>query len=258
MPISSAYKILIKVGGTIIAFFCILTTSHSSNGFSRPKMGGLFRTLRSPPMGDRHTDSITGWFVGIYDNRKQSSRDTAKGKPTARDGGHEHVIASIRPHPLHTDVLISSYYLNSTSQAPFRFRYYQLLKSDDGVYDATMKLFKPKESLASQLKTADYALDYSEPPLLSEFEEITGGDIGWRRSKHIKTWLRGDHYHGSLVNGTCTTTSQLNPNMTITIKDDLHLWRNELWINDRVYGPNGELLIGNIFNIPYKLKKRMP
>ena len=42
----------------------------------------------------------------------------------------------------------------------------------------------------------------------------------------------------------------------ITIKDELYLSRQALWVNDRVYSPDGKLLIGNIDNIPYKFDKK--
>jgi hypothetical protein len=42
----------------------------------------------------------------------------------------------------------------------------------------------------------------------------------------------------------------------ITIRDELYVGRNTLWVNDRVYSSDGTLLIGNIDNIPYKFDKK--
>ena len=66
----------------------------------------------------------------------------------------------------------------------------------------------------------------------------------------------GNIYKGILINGSCQTCSQNDPNLMITIKDELYLSKQTLWVNDRVYSPDGKLLIGNIDDIPYKFDKK--
>lgn len=48
-----------------------------------------------------------------------------------------------------------------------------------------------------------------------------------------------------------------DPEIELTIKDDLKLWKNELWINDRVFTAEGKQIIGNKDGIPYKMKKQV-
>jgi hypothetical protein len=41
-------------------------------------------------------------------------------------------------------------------------------------------------------------------------------------------------------------------------QDELRLWPDALWINDRVYNQAGELLIGNTEGVPYKMQQIAP
>lgn len=68
--------------------------------------------------------------------------------------------------------------------------------------------------------------------------------------------ITGHIYKGILINGGCQTCSQNDPNLMITIRDELYVGLNTLWVNDRVYSPDGTLLIGNIDDIPYKFDKK--
>ena len=60
---------------------------------------------------------------------------------------------------------------------------------------------------------------------------------------------------GVLVNGFCTCPSQFNPNVKLKIKDELTLWEDKLWSNDKVFTSDGKMIIGNKFSIPYKFDK---
>ena len=59
-----------------------------------------------------------------------------------------------------------------------------------------------------------------------------------------------------MENDVCTVCSLRDPTIQLIVKDDLKLWMNELWINDRVYDKQGNQLIGNSDGIPYKMKKQ--
>jgi hypothetical protein len=50
-----------------------------------------------------------------------------------------------------------------------------------------------------------------------------------------------------LVNGECKVCSLNDPEIQLTIKDDLKLWKNELWINDRVFTSEGIYLFKYIY-----------
>jgi hypothetical protein len=197
---------------------------------------------------------LNDWFLGEYDNSGQASKALKKGRPTAKDGGHELVAARVLQHPSE-DVLIASYHFNNLKETPFRLRYYQILPDDSGRFAAIMKLYKPSKEADLELQAADYSPQCA--PALSDFEYLVGCDVGWRWASWGACVWRGVHMRGKLVGGTVQLPSQRDPNLLITVKDDLHLFRSGLWVNDRVYLPNGTLIIGNKFNIPYKFKKVM-
>ena len=73
----------------------------------------------------------------------------------------------------------------------------------------------------------------------------------------VLLYFIGHIYKSILINGSCQTCSQNDPNLMITIRDELYVGRDSLWVNDRVYSSSdGKLLIGNIDNIPYKFDKK--
>eukprot|EP00594_Rhizosolenia_setigera_P003164 CAMPEP_0178955862 /NCGR_PEP_ID=MMETSP0789-20121207/9865_1 /TAXON_ID=3005 /ORGANISM="Rhizosolenia setigera, Strain CCMP 1694" /LENGTH=113 /DNA_ID=CAMNT_0020637589 /DNA_START=1140 /DNA_END=1481 /DNA_ORIENTATION=+ len=50
--------------------------------------------------------------------------------------------------------------------------------------------------------------------------------------------------------------SMMNPGKKIRIKDELSLWENELWINDRGFSlDSGDFVYGNQRGIPYKMHR---
>ncbi|KAJ1435644.1 hypothetical protein B484DRAFT_445959 [Ochromonadaceae sp. CCMP2298] len=213
----------------------------------------IFPWTSAARRGELARQQLNDWFLGEYDNSDQASRDLSKGRPTAKDGGHELVAARIVQHPLEENVLIASYHFSNLTQTPFRFRYYQILPDDSGRFAALMKLYKP----STQAEQALLAAGHNPPHApLSEFEYIKGCDVGWSRANWAQAALRrGGHLRGVLVQGSAQLPSQRDPNLLITVKDDLHLFKRRLWVNDRVYLPDGSLLIGNIFNIPYKFRQ---
>ena len=81
-----------------------------------------------------------------------------------------------------------------------------------------------------------------------------GCDLGWKRRKLFGIIPRSS-FRGELINGESTIFSERDPTVQLRVSDELHLWKNTLWINDRVRNSNGDLIIGNKLGIPYKLRK---
>lgn len=202
---------------------------------------------------NKHIDTMKNWFIGKYDNFHQSSKDMKNNRPTGATGGHEYVYANIFPHPNEENVLVASYYFNKNETTPFRFRLYKFLEDSSRTYTCKMKLYKPTEQTNQKLET--YNFDFTKlTPALSECEEIVGCDVGWKRCRHISNIFQVA-YRGKLVTGVSSFPSQKYKDLILTVKDELYLWPNRLWINDRVYLPNGKMIIGNTRNIPYQLRK---
>ena len=115
------------------------------------------------------------------------------------------------------------------------------------------------------------------PSMVSSLE---GCDVlwepNWEPSKHTylynneyeddtitdrKPLPTGDSYHATMEagqKGAIVDSISLIPGKRILIKDELSLWNNEFWINDRGYDPDDDdmpFVYGNQRGVPYKLQK---
>mmetsp|Transcript_32252 Transcript_32252/g.30741 ORF Transcript_32252/g.30741 Transcript_32252/m.30741 type:complete len:267 (+) Transcript_32252:51-851(+) len=235
-----------------VVFFAVLT--HTAVVTRSPL--GNFKTLipsYKPLEGIRNTFrgsriECNSWIIGKYSNEKQSLAGAANGKLTATDGGHEYVCAEIKPHPQMRNVVIASYYFDDDVSKTFRYRYYEFDTSFNK--EIIMRLYRPTLAAEDSLKKLKY--NVPEEKLLDlkkDFEYLDGCDV--RFSKELSC------YQGRLVNGECKVCSLNDPEIQLTIKDDLKLWKNELWINDRVFTSEGKQIIGNKDGIPYKMRKEV-
>jgi len=114
------------------------------------------------------------------------------------------------------------------------------------------------------------------PTLVSSLE---GCDVlwepNWEPSKHAYLYNNeydddaitdiplstGESYHATMEagkKGTIVDSISLIPGKRILIKDELSLWNDEFWINDRGYDPDDDsmpFVYGNQRGVPYKLQK---
>eukprot|EP01031_Cornospumella_fuschlensis_P037975 gene37975-46133_t len=200
---------------------------------------------------------IQQWMLGHYSNVLQSSLDAQAKKPTAAEGGHEHVTCIIEKNSVAEDTLVAQFRFGADrSTPPFRYRHYVFSPVNESNLHtvARMKLFKPKAKVMEKLKQVGFNGDLYMP-CPEDCEELVGTDIEWTLQRPL-FGLLPPFYLGKLVNGVCKLPSQNDPNEMITVKDELKLWRKRLWINDRVYSSSGKLIIGNRDGIPYKFDKQ--
>jgi hypothetical protein len=112
-----------------------------------------------------------------------------------------------------------------------------------------MKLYRPLLPVEQKLKEVNYDIGIYLPDVETEFEYLTGCDIVWKKR------LLSTHYLGTLINGSCELCSLATPGLKLTVKDELRLWPDSLWIRDRVYTASGKQIIGNVDGVPYMLAK---
>ena len=196
-------------------------------------------------------EQCQSWLIGSFDNEQQALEGIAKGKVTASTGGHEYVCASITSHPFRPELLVAQYYFDNDTSKTFRFRYYEFLRNESFPWRRViMRIHRPLLTTEIKLKAISYNVTSYLPGLESEFELLRGCDVIWQKFP----WQ--NVYQGKLENDVCTVCSLRDPTIELFVKDDLKLWMNELWINDRVYDKQGNQLIGNSDGIPYKMKKK--
>ena len=197
---------------------------------------------------------------GSFNNEQQHLNGASTGKFTAQDGGHEFVSVLIKKHSHFNNVLIAMYYYGTSVADTFRFRYYEFPNYTDHRKDAIMKIYRPKPDTDKQLKASRFDTSKYLPSLVYDFEYMNECDLMWRRLEEQPGGIMGTSnsvgplFKGVLLNGECEIQSQSNPDITLIVKDDLILFRNQLWINDEVFiKSTGVKIIGNRDGIPYKL-----
>lgn len=62
--------------------------------------------------------------------------------------------------------------------------------------------------------------------------------------------------HAVMIHNEALLDSQMMPGQKILIKDQLSLWKDELWIHDRGFDPvSGDFIYGNQRGIPYRMER---
>ena len=98
------------------------------------------------------------------------------------------------------------------------------------------------------------------------FRELSGCDVEWtpdpdpdRHAYAYGTSSRlhpDDAHHAVMVNGEATIPSMMNPGSLIRVVDELSLWSDDFWINDRGFDPDtGNFIYGNQKGVPYKMRR---
>lgn len=254
-----------KTRSFVIFLLSLLLLTQITTVFSMSLMNSDYIGLKRPfmkhsaPQTDsHHANEVRTWLIGAYTNEKQATIDFQEGKPTAATGGHELVSAEITPYVVIPGSLLAVYRfgLQKEQKPPFRFRLYQFYDDPLQNYHCIMTLLRPSTTLESLLKSSNYDLN-AIPAEDKVFEELVGCEVGWKKKLRFINLLpwKASKYEGVLICGSCQLQSSRDPSMMITAKDELNLWKRELWVNDRVYSPSGQLLIGNSEGIPYKFQK---
>lgn len=183
--------------------------------------------------------------------------------------------------------ILAAYYLNGQPSQVFRLRLYtmtqeeQVLPSNSTVSSiiVRMKLFNPIESVREIIKMNihqplkwDQVLQGLQISRNGEtaFMELKGCDVLWSSqpdfSRHTYLVEEGNSkeepilppaakaIHAVLEKPFVVLPSTNYPGSSMIIKDELSLWENELWINDRGYNVDTmEQMYGNTQGIPYKV-----
>ena len=64
-----------------------------------------------------------------------------------------------------------------------------------------------------------------------------------------------DAVHAYMINSPVEIDSSMIPGTKLKVMDELSLWSDELWINDRGYDLDGNFVYGNQRGIPYAMKR---
>ena len=186
------------------------------------------------------------WFAGEFNNFEQYTTDTyAKEKLAKEIVPHKHVHSIFAPISL--DILGKHvFHVQQTNGADlnqiYRIRLYVFSENTENG-DFEMRIFKYPSS-------KEYFDVHKFPQKLSSLTieqlEDTGVVILWNKDgKKFKAGAKGGHF---------TFYSEFFK-QKITVKDDITLSKDGIWILDDIYGEDGKLLMGRSDGIPRKLKR---
>jgi len=224
-------------------------------------------------------------FQGDFDNYEQVLSDRQNGLSAGLGGGHEHMHSTIIPVDLGMNLskgaedrlLIAAYYTNANPSQIFRLRLYCITSNTEDGSEIKTKIFSLNHEIESLLRrissqpmTWEISVkDYFSDKNISKescFKEYESCDVIWKE-EHNPTRqnylfqsttpsLVEDAFHGLMVNEKTVIDSAMRMGKKILVQDELSLWGDELWINDRGFDPDtGAFIYGNQRGVPYKLRR---
>ena len=216
-------------------------------------------------------------FQGDFDNYNQVIKDRENGLLPRDGGGHENFHCTLIP--MSDDGRLAAFYFDGNPLRIFRFRYYQLLpisavSKQNGV---EMKLYTLKPDLEALLRQHS-ANPLAWPQLFSAFGNgapiedkinyLPNCEIAWSQEmdpvqhSYITTTTTTDTsdsescLHAVMVHGEAIVDSTVIPGIKIRILDQLSLFDDVFYINDRGLDPDtGAFIYGNQRGVPYRLER---
>ena len=224
------------------------------------------RRVASPTAATRTLDTFLEHFNGHFDNHAQVTENEAAGLTPRHGGGHEHIHCALRPVELESssssssskdaNLVLATYYFNGQPEAVFRERLYKFdAIADDERFGTClrMSIYKLRDEVTTRLRSAGGAGGASvddiafTPADLSDELHVPEADVFWR-------WC-GERFEGEMRTESLTIVSERS-GREIVVRDDVALWADALWVNDRGHdAETGEYVYGNIHNVPYKMRR---
>ncbi|CAN0544372.1 unnamed protein product, partial [Ectocarpus sp. 12 AP-2014] len=206
-------------------------------------------------------------------------------------GGHEHIHCSLKrldpaeqqqpERPL--AVVAAKYYFNGDSNVVFRYRLYSFHACPPNTPgargEAVMRLWRLLPHVEARLRTNSYDLtSFSWSDDDNNQREPGRGSDDASSERCSKEGRTGDDVRGaggdaaggggpppvggkSFVglmgedDGGTWVESQNVDGLEILVKDDLRLWPDRLWVNDRGFDRQGNFVYGNQRDVPYKMRR---
>lgn len=209
----------------------------------------------------------------VFPGISQVVSDREKGLFPREGGGHEHIHCCLVP--VDYDTRLAAFYFDGMPGAVFRFRYYKLVQHNETAVDTV--LYTLNTQLEAQLRRSSDPARW--PDIFHSFQNSLGRqenhteaaikllpqcDVRWSLTRdpvqhaYVETEAHADDdaIHAVMVYGPALVESQMLPGQQILIKDQLSLWRDELWIHDRGYNPDSmSFIYGNQRGVPYAMER---
>ena len=214
-------------------------------------------------------------FQGDFDNYNQVVQDRTDGLLPREGGGHENFHCTLIP--VSDKGRLAAFYFDGNPQRIFRFRYYELaVPKRDGESNAIeMRLYTLNPKLEGILRSnSESPMEWptifenfhaDEDDSEEKFVYLPNCEITWSLNidpeQHEYTVLSGEKddtsgIHAVMVHGEAIVDSTIIPGVKIRIIDQLSLYENVFYINDRGLDPeSGEFIYGNHRGVPYRMER---
>lgn len=219
-------------------------------------------------------ERLLDYFQGDFDNYRQVVQDRARDLLPREGGGHENFHCVLMP--VSDTGRLAAFYFDGNPQRIFRFRYYELRRpppssADDGAGAVEMRLYTLRPELEARLR-ARSEVPSSWPAIFAEFEgsardkivSLPNCEIVWSLEadpvQHAYTrTIDGDGddgIHAVMVHGEAVVESTILPGTKIRVIDQLSLYENTFYIDDRGLDPvTGAFIYGNQRGVPYRMER---
>lgn len=236
-------------------------------------------------------DRLSEWFQGDFDNYAQVVEDRENGLLPRDGGGHEHLHCKLIP--VGESARLAVFFFDGNPDRIFRFRHYELLndngndndqitntRSSNGTVQMRLNQLNPDLEKLLRKNTTDPTSLW--PAMFDNFQEgpktlpLSKCDISWSfESDPIQHSYLSEmnvpeneddestsndsnklSLHAVMIYGIQVVNSTIIPGMKIRIIDQLSLYQDAFYINDRGFDPiTGAFIYGNQRNIPYRLER---
>ncbi len=194
----------------------------------------LCAALLAPPVASaQDLDHFLGWFAGEYDNNEQVWQQGEDG--ISLEDRHEHIHHLFLPAAapaIGEHTFFIKQYMGRDYENVYRQRLYSFsLNEDRGAIELAIHSFNDDDK---------YRYADRDPGLLAgiqadELRNMPGCNVYWR--------FVDDHYVGEMDENACFYYSE-NMGQNIYITDTLRLTADEIWIGDKAYDEDGNMLFG--------------
>jgi hypothetical protein len=220
-------------------------------------------------------EGLSDWFQGDFDNYAQVVEDRKQNLEPREGGGHEHFHCTLVP--VTESTRLAAFFFDGNPDRIFRFRYYEiippaakgeavemmlntlhpdlekLLKSQASnplLWPSMFENFQPadeNESKVNRLTKCEITWSFETDPIQHSYLTDIPEDDETYSSKSL---------HAVMVHGPTVVNSTMIPGMQIRIIDQLSLFQNTFYINDRGFDPiTGSFIYGNQREVPYRLER---
>jgi len=220
-------------------------------------------------------ERLSDWFQGDFDNYGQVLEDRKRNLEPREGGGHEHFHCTLVP--VTESTRLAAFFFDGNPDRIFRFRYYEMIPQATDSEGVEMMLNTLHPDLEKLLKS-QASNPLSWPYLFENFQptedkepkvyRLMKCEISWSfeidpiQHAYLTDIPENDDdnpsksLHAVMVNGPTVVNSTMVPGMQIRIIDQLSLYPDTFYINDRGFDPITESFIyGNQREVPYRLER---